>query len=100
MRTKYQRVVMANQQKKGFLCEDRIFSSPVCQVGTNPASPHSLGQNQTHFKPTYVCLFQNEHPGPDSFGLISSTVVESPCFATEGNQVIQTDFMCRLISVI
>nr|XP_040043725.1 O(6)-methylguanine-induced apoptosis 2 [Gasterosteus aculeatus aculeatus] len=62
MRTKYQRVVMANQQKKGFLCEDRIFSSPVCQ---------------------------NEHPGPDSFGLISSTVVESPCFATEGNQTSQ-----------
>ncbi|XP_026156509.1 O(6)-methylguanine-induced apoptosis 2 isoform X2 [Mastacembelus armatus] len=55
--TKYQSVVITNQEKKGFLSQTRRFHS-------------------------HVCL--NENPGPGSYGCISSSEVKSPSFSKKG----------------
>ncbi|XP_039978543.1 O(6)-methylguanine-induced apoptosis 2 isoform X2 [Xiphias gladius] len=55
--TKYQRVVITNQEKKGFSSRAKRF-------------------------PLQVCL--NENPGPASYGCISSAEVKNPSFSTRG----------------
>ncbi|XP_059206704.1 O(6)-methylguanine-induced apoptosis 2 isoform X2 [Centropristis striata] len=55
--TKYQRVVITNQEKKGFSSQARRF-------------------------PLQVCL--SENPGPGSYGFISSTEGNSPSFSKKG----------------
>ncbi|KAM9340210.1 O(6)-methylguanine-induced apoptosis 2 [Symphorus nematophorus] len=55
--TKYQRVVIKNEEKKGFSSQARRF-------------------------PSQVCL--NENPGPGSYGCISSPEVNSPSFSKRG----------------
>ncbi|XP_049891017.1 O(6)-methylguanine-induced apoptosis 2 [Epinephelus moara] len=55
--TKYQTVVIPNEEKKGFLSQARRF-------------------------PSQVCL--NENPGPGSYGRISSAEVQSPSFSKKG----------------
>ncbi|XP_040909927.1 O(6)-methylguanine-induced apoptosis 2 [Toxotes jaculatrix] len=55
--TKYQRVVMTNQEKKGFSSQAKRF-------------------------PSQVCL--NDNPGPGSYGCISSAEVESPSYSKKG----------------
>ncbi|KAM7384573.1 hypothetical protein PAMA_011775 [Pampus argenteus] len=55
--TKYQAVVIKNQEKKGFSSQAKRF-------------------------PSQVCL--NENPGPGSYDYISSTDVKSPSFSKKG----------------
>ncbi|XP_041812002.1 O(6)-methylguanine-induced apoptosis 2 [Chelmon rostratus] len=55
--TKYQRVVITNQEKKGFSCQAQRFPSRVCS---------------------------NENPGPGSYGCISNAEVRSPSFSKKG----------------
>ncbi|KAM6903143.1 LOW QUALITY PROTEIN: O(6)-methylguanine-induced apoptosis 2 [Lycodopsis pacificus] len=55
--TKYQCVVISNEEKKGFSSQTRRF-------------------------PSHVCL--SENPGPASYGLMSSPEVESPSFSKKG----------------
>ncbi|XP_034401643.1 O(6)-methylguanine-induced apoptosis 2 isoform X2 [Cyclopterus lumpus] len=55
--TKYQRMVIANQEKKGFSSQASRFTSHVCLNG---------------------------NPGPGSYGFISSAEVKSPSFSTKG----------------
>ncbi|XP_038583905.1 O(6)-methylguanine-induced apoptosis 2 isoform X1 [Micropterus salmoides] len=55
--TKYQKVVITNQEKKGFSSKAKRF-------------------------PSQVCL--NENPGPGSYGCISSAEVKSPSFSKKG----------------
>ncbi|XP_018540144.1 O(6)-methylguanine-induced apoptosis 2 isoform X2 [Lates calcarifer] len=55
--TKYQRVVITNQDKKGFSCQAKRF-------------------------PSQFCL--NDNPGPGSYGCISSAEVKSPSFSKKG----------------
>ncbi|XP_031730603.1 O(6)-methylguanine-induced apoptosis 2 [Anarrhichthys ocellatus] len=55
--TKYQCVVISNEEKKGFSSQTRRF-------------------------PSQVCL--SENPGPGSYGVMSSPEVESPSFSKKG----------------
>lgn len=72
----------------GFSSQAKRFLSQVCLVG-DLTVPTILQINnwtkviQQH-KCDYVYLFQNENPGPGSYGCISSAEVQSPSFSKKG----------------
>ena len=82
MAAKYQRVATTNQEKKGFSSQTKRFSSQLHPVGDSTLFTLEIKNPKCCRNDVFV--FQNENPGPGSYGCVSTAEVKIPSFSKKG----------------